>query len=164
MLETDHSCDQRTRNCRWSEAMSCNIIVAADHARLGLPETKVGLVAAAGGIHRLSKHIPHKIAIDMLLTGRQISTQAALQWGLINEIVPLSELMATTDQWVSEILEGAPLSVRASKQMATIGLGLPLEEAMSRDYSEFEKAMASEGYAAGPSAFAFLRTPIWEGP
>ena len=144
-------------------AMACDIIVAADHARLGLPEPRVGLVAGAGGVHRLPRHVPHKIAMGMLLTGRQISAQEALQWGLVNEVVPLSELIPAADHWVSEILEGAPPSVRASKQMATIGLGLPLEEAMSHGYSEFEKAITSEDYAEGPKAFAEKRPPMWKG-
>ena len=144
-------------------ALSCDIIVAADHALLGLPEPRVGLVAGAGGPHRLPRNLPHKIAMGMLLTGKPITAQEAYTWGLVNQVTPLNELMAAAERWASEILEGAPLSAPASKQMATMGLDLPLEEAMRRRYSEYEKALASEDYTEGPRAFAEKRKPTWKG-
>ena len=144
-------------------ALSCDIIVAADHAEVGLPEPRVGLVAAAGGTHRLPRHIPLKIAMGMLLTARRIPIQEAYRLGLVNEVVPLAELMATAERWANEILEAAPLSVRASKQMATTGLGWPLEIALSRNYSEHQMVMESDDFIEGPKAFAEKRKPNWTG-
>ena len=74
-------------------ALACDIIVAADHARFGLPEPTVGLMAGAGGAHRLPRHIPLKVAMGMMLTGRHVTAQEAEQRGLVNQVVPLAELL-----------------------------------------------------------------------
>ncbi len=144
-------------------AMSCDVIVAADHAELGLPEPRVGLVAAASGVHRLPRHVPHKIAMGMMLTGRRIKAQEALRIGLVNEVVPLSDLMPTAERWASEMLECAPMSLRASKQMALQGLGWPLDIAHSRSYSEQHRMAASADRIEGPRAFSEKRKPNWTG-
>ena len=143
-------------------AMACDIIVAADHAEVGLPEVRVGLVAGAGGTHRLPRHIPLKIAMGMMLTGKRIGAHEAQRLGLVNEVVPLADLMSTAERWANEILEVAPLSARASKQMAYNGLDWPLEIAMSRNYPEYQKAAASEDFVEGPRAFAEKRKPNWK--
>jgi enoyl-CoA hydratase/carnithine racemase len=144
-------------------ALACDIIIAADHAEVGLPEPRVGLVAGAGGVHRLPRHIPLKIAMGMLLTARRIPILEAQKLGLINEVVPLADLMSTAERWANEILEVAPLSARASKQMAMSGLGWPLDVTMSRNYTEYQKAAASEDFLEGPRAFAEKRKPNWKG-
>ena len=144
-------------------ALACDIIVAADHAEVGLPEVRVGLVAGAGGVHRLPRHVPLKVAMGMMLTGRRIPAQEAYRIGLVNEVVPQSKLMETAEGWASDILKGAPLSVRASKQMALSGLPWPLEIAMGRTYSEHERAKASDDFVEGPRAFAEKRKPNWTG-
>ena len=79
-------------------AMACDIIIAAEHAELGLPEPRVGLFAGAGGVHRLPRHVPHKIAMGMLLTARRIPAQEAYRIGLVNEVVPMAELMPTAER------------------------------------------------------------------
>ena len=76
-------------------ALACDIIIAADHARLGLPEPRVGLMAGAGGVHRLPRVIPQKIAMGYILTGRHMTAQEAHRLGVVNEVVPLPELMPT---------------------------------------------------------------------
>ena len=112
-------------------ALACDIIVAADHARLGLPEPRVGLAAAAGGVHRLPRQMPLKIALGYMLTGKHMTAQEAHGWGVVNEVVPLADLKATVKRWTDEIQECAPLSVRATKQCATLGAGLTLDEAFT---------------------------------
>ena len=144
-------------------ALACDIIVAAEHAEVGLPEVRVGLVAGAGGVHRLPRHVPLKVAMGMMLTGRRIPAQEAYRIGLVNEVVPQSKLMETAEEWASDILKGAPLSVRASKQMALSGLPLPYETAMRLTYSEHERAKASDDFVEGPRAFAEKRKPNWTG-
>src|SRR5215468_3605359 len=112
-------------------ALACDVIVAADTARLGLPEPRVGLMAAAGGVHRLPRHVPLKIAMGMMLTGRHVTAAEAARIGLVNEVVPLKELHAAAERWANEILECSPLSVQATKQAAMQGLAKPILEAMS---------------------------------
>src|SRR5207247_7695539 len=107
-------------------AVACDIIVASDNARRGLPGARVGVMAAAGGVHRLPRSVPLKVAMGMMLTGRQIPAAEAARIGLVNEVVPQAELMAAAERWASEILECSPLSVQASKQAALQGLTRPL--------------------------------------
>ena len=143
--------------------LACDLAIASDTAQFGAPEGKVGLVAAAGGVHRLPRQVPHKIAMGMLLAGRFLSAEEAHRYGLVNEVVPGDELAAAADRMASEIVALAPLSARAHKQMAMTGLGLPLDEAMAGDYSENERAMASDDFVEGPRAFAEKRKPVWTG-
>ena len=79
-------------------ALACDIIIAAEHACFGLPEPKVGGLASAGGVHRLSRQIPLKIAMGMILTGRDITAQEAYRLGLVNEVVPLKDLIPTAER------------------------------------------------------------------
>ncbi len=142
-------------------AMACDIIVMADHAEIGLPEPRVGLIAGAGGVHRLPRHIPLKRAMGMMLTAKRITAQEAYELGLANEVVPLAQLMETAERWAAEILEAAPLSVSASKQMAYEGLGLPLQNAFDRKYSEEGNFLISDDRREGPLAFSEKRPPNW---
>jgi enoyl-CoA hydratase/carnithine racemase len=144
-------------------ALACDIIIAADHARLGLPEPRVGLMAGAGGVHRLPRMMPQKIAMGYILTGRHMTAQEAHRWGIVNEVVPLAELMATVQSWAQAMLECAPLSIRASKQAAMMGLGQPLDMALNLNYSEAVKMRHSQDTIEGPRAFAEKRPPDWQG-
>ena len=144
-------------------ALACDIIIAADHARLGLPEPRVGLMAGAGGVHRLPRMMPQKIAMGYILTGRHMTAQEAHRWGIVNEVVPLADLMPTVERWAQDILEGAPLSIRASKQAAMTGLGHPLDIALNLEYSQSTAMRRSEDIVEGPKAFAEKRKPNWKG-
>jgi dehydration protein DpgD len=144
-------------------ALACDIIVAADSARLGLPEPRVGLMAAAGGVHRLPRSIPLKIAMGMMLTGRHLPAAEAARVGLVNEVVPGAQLVGAAERWANEILECSPLSVQASKQAALQGLAKPLGEAMGADYPLVRKLWTSEDVVEGPRAFAEKRKPVWKG-
>ena len=144
-------------------ALACDIIIAADHARLGLPEPRVGLMAGAGGVHRLPRMMPQKIAMGYILTGRHMTAQEAHRWGIVNEVVPLADLMPTVDRWAQDILEGAPLSIRASKQAAMMGLGHPLDIALNLEYTQSTAMRRSEDIVEGPKAFAEKRKPNWKG-
>jgi enoyl-CoA hydratase/carnithine racemase len=144
-------------------ALSCDIIIAADHARFGLPEPRVGLAAMAGGVHRLPRQIPLKIAMGYMLTGKHMTAQEALKLGIVNEVVPLKDLMTTTERWASEILECAPLSIKATKQAAMMGLGQTLDEAFAASYPALGEMMHSQDVKEGPLAFAEKRKPNWKG-
>ena len=112
-------------------ALACDIIVAADHARFGLPEPRVGLFAGAGGIHRLARQLPFKVAMGLLLTGRLFGADEAHRIGLVNEVVPLADLMATAERWAGEILECSPLSVQLTKESAFDGLQHSVDDALA---------------------------------
>lgn len=144
-------------------ALSCDIIVASETARFGLPEPKVGLAALAGGMQRLPRQLPMKIAMGMMLTGKPMMAAEAARWGIVNEVVPAADLAATAERWAAEILECAPISVRATKQVAMLSQGLGLEESMNRPYSLVNDLFGSEDMREGPRAFREKRKPQWKG-
>jgi enoyl-CoA hydratase/carnithine racemase len=144
-------------------ALACDVIVAAEHARFGLPEPRVGLMAAAGGVHRLPRHIPLKLAMGMIVTGRHITAAEAARIGLVNEVVPAADVIATARRWASEILECSPLAVQAAKQAAMQGLGRPILDAMAEPFPLMRQLFTSEDAREGPRAFAEKRKPVWRG-
>jgi crotonobetainyl-CoA hydratase len=152
--------------------MACDIIIAAEHAMFGLPEIRnTGGFPSDGGILRLPRHIPLKIAMDMLLTGRYITAQEALQYGLINRIVPKEELMAAATAKAEEINQNPPMTVRISKETVMRSLDRPLEYAEHPEnaWCLFDEMIPrlreTEDYKSreGPRAFAEKRKPIWKG-
>lgn len=145
-------------------ALMSDIIIAADHAQFGLPEVKVGLFAAAGGAFRLARQMPPKLAMEAMLTGDAITACRAAEFGLVNHVVPLADLMTTAMALAEKIAANAPLSVQATKRVA---LGI-VDGAISGDAADWaindaERAivMASEDAREGPRAFAEKRAPIW---
>jgi enoyl-CoA hydratase/carnithine racemase len=119
-------------------------------------------MAGAGGVHRLPRMIPQKIAMGYILTGRHMTAQEAHRLGVVNEVVPRAEVLPTALKWANEILECAPLSIRASKQAALMGLGHPLDIALKLGYTEAERMRRSEDTIEGPRAFAEKRKPNWK--
>lgn len=144
-------------------ALACDIIVAAEHARIGLPEPKRGLIAMAGGVHRLPRQVPLKPAMAFLLTGRDMSVSRARELGLINDVVSEQDLDSVVQAYVDDILACAPLAVRATKECVMRGLDLPLAEAATRKYDWEERRLMSEDAKEGPRAFAEKRAPVWKG-
>lgn len=144
-------------------ALACDIIVAADHAEVGLPEPRRGLIAGAMGVHRLPRQLPLKQAMGYMLTGRHIPAQRAYEMGLVNEVVPLARLDDAVAAWVADIVRCAPLSVRATKEAAMRGLQMPLEAAAVADYQWELARRRSADAIEGPRAFAEKRAPNWTG-
>jgi enoyl-CoA hydratase/carnithine racemase len=144
-------------------ALACDIIVAAEHAELGLPEPRVGRMALEGGMHRLARAVPIKLAMGMLLTGRRIGAAEAYRAGLVNEVVPLAELLPAARRWADEILRCAPLSVQATKEAVMAGLGLPIAAAIALMPRTMARALASEDQEEGVKAFQERRAPRWSG-
>jgi crotonobetainyl-CoA hydratase len=143
--------------------LACDIAVAADGARFGLPEPKVGL-AAAGGLHRLARAIPDKWAMELALTGRLFGAGEALRLGLINRVVPRNDLEPTVRALAAEIAANAPLSVQATKQMLRQGLDhASLRDAFAARYPAYDAMLVSEDAVEGPRAFAGKRKPVWKG-
>jgi enoyl-CoA hydratase/carnithine racemase len=145
-------------------ALACDVIVAADTARFGLPEPRVGLVASAGGMHRLPQHLPLKLAMGLMLTGRQLTAAEAAAAGLVNEVVPRAELTAAADRWAAQMLECSPVSLRTTKRCVLAGLGRSVADAMADDRASGRLAelFRSEDAKEGPLAFAQKRPPQWQ--
>ena len=143
-------------------ALACDIIVAADHARLGFPEPRRGLMADGGGIQRLVRRLPWSLAAGLLLTGRLIDAREAFRMGLVNEVVPGEALMEAAERWATEILECSPLALQAAKEAATLGVEMGLRDAMATEFPAFRRLRASGDFVEGPRAFAEKRRPVWE--
>ena len=145
-------------------ALACDVVIAADTARFGLPEPRVGLIAGAGGIHRLTRQIPLKQAMGMLMTGRLIDGEEGRRLGFVNEVVPAAQLMEAAERWASEMLECSPLLLQITKESAQAGFGLTVDEAIALDWEErIPRMLASQDYVEGPKAFAEKRAPVWTG-
>lgn len=142
-------------------ALACDIIVASDTAEFALPEAKLGLIAGAGGVFRLTRQIPFKIALGYLITGRRMTALRAFELGLVNEVVPAANLDACVDSWVNDIISCAPLAVRAIKEAASTSTTLPLEEAFHAHYRWEECRMKSQDCREGPLSFVEKRRPEW---
>ena len=144
-------------------ALACDIIVAADHAEFGLPEPRVGRMALEGGMHRLARSISFKTAMGMLLTGRRMSAAEAYRTGLVNEVVPLADLLPAARRWADDILACAPLSVQATKEAVLKGLDLSMPEAVALVPPTMAKALVSTDQLEGVTAFLEKRPPRWSG-
>lgn len=147
-------------------ALSCDILIATERSRFGLPEPLIGAVALGGGMHRLARQIGLKQAMGLILTGDIIDAQAAYRLGIINQLVDHASLAETVDAWCARILRCAPLATRASKQTVMRGLDEPsLAQAMAAqaDYPAFKNFYVSNDRLEGASAFAQKRAPNWSG-
>jgi enoyl-CoA hydratase/carnithine racemase len=144
-------------------ALACDLIVAAEHATFGVPEPRVGLMAAAGGVHRLPRTLPLKVAMGMMLTGKPISAAEGHRVGLVNEVVPAKDLAAAAERWARTIAECSPVSIQATKQAALDGLEKPFREALFGHYPAVDRLWGSEDVIEGPRAFAEKRPPRWKG-
>jgi enoyl-CoA hydratase/carnithine racemase len=144
-------------------ALACDLIIAAENAIFALPEPRVGLIAGAGGVHRLPRMIPQKQALGMILTGRRVPAAEGKQLGFVNEVVPEGQALAGAKRWAELILECSPKAVRASKQAVYEGMMEPtLETALRKLYPAQQENMASQDYIEGPKAFAEKRKPNWQ--
>lgn len=147
-------------------ALACDLIIAAEHAEFALPEPRVGLAATAGGLLRLPRQIPLKQAMGMILTGRRVTAQQGHAFGFVNEVVPRRQALDAALRWSAEILEGSPMSIRASKAMSARALDMERHAELDRDQAALPAMAAlyqSEDYREGPRAFAEKRKPHWRG-
>ncbi len=142
--------------------LACDLAISVDHARFGLPEPRVGL-AASGGLHRLSRYIPMKHAMEIALNGK-FDTQKALNYGLINNIVKQEDFKKETTNLLKSLMECAPLALIATKQMHMQGKDISsLKKAYQTKYTAYEKMLASKDASEGTRAFLEKRKPVWRG-
>ena len=146
-------------------ALACDLVVAAEHAIFGLPEVRRGLIAAAGGAFRLPAQLPHRVAMEMILTGEPVTAERALDLHLINRVVPAGDLLDAALELAGVIAANAPLAVQASKRVA---LGIsdgtrPAEDDRWKvSDTEMITVMTSEDAMEGPRAFSEKRAPVWK--
>jgi len=144
-------------------ALSCHLRIASTDAEFSLPETKLGLLPAYGGTQRLAKEIGLGRAIELMLTGRTITSEEALELGLVNRISSPADLLNDTMSLAKEIAELAPLSVRACLRAVTEGLELPLNDGLKLETELFASLFATEDAREGTSAFLEKRNPKFKG-
>jgi len=144
-------------------ALACDLIIASDDSSFGLPEATLGLIPGAGGLFRLPRQIPPKIAMGYLMTGRRMSAARAYELGLVNEVVSADRLDECVAGWVADLLRCAPLSLRAIKEVATRGAHLSVEQAFNTEFEWETVRRHSADCQEGPRAFAQKRAPRWRG-
>jgi acetyl-CoA C-acetyltransferase len=143
-------------------ALACHLVVADATARFALSEVKVGLIAGAGGLVRLPRAIPPKVATEMILTGRRVTAAEALGYGLVNRVTEAGQALEGARALAAEILDGSPTSVRASLRVMAETRGIPdVIDAVTHPSAALDDLMASEDMTEGLTAFAQKRPPRW---
>ena len=143
-------------------ALSCDLIVASEGAKLGIPEAGVGLFAGAGALLRLPRQLPYSLAMEMALTADPITAEVAHQHGMVNRVVPKGEALSAAVELAERISKNAPMGVRASKQLIKDVLGVSEEEFWQFQQPALEEVFASEDAFEGAPAFAEKREPNWQ--
>ena len=144
-------------------ALGCDLIIAAAEASFGLPEPRVGRLPLDGGMVLLQRQVPFHQAMGVLLTGRRLSAAEALPMGLVNEVVPRTELDTAVDRWLADILACAPLSLRAIKQAVRRTAHLAATEAQALRLPAVIACLQSADGEEGVRAFQEKRPPVWSG-
>jgi crotonobetainyl-CoA hydratase len=148
-------------------ALAADLIVAAEHAEFALPEVKLGMMADSGGVLRLPRRLPRAIATELLLTGRRMSAQEALNWGLINQVVAADALLESAAALAQQMVAAAPLALAAVKEVLRSTEASTVDEAYrtlrSGNLTGYTAMLRSEDAKEGPRAFGEKRPPRWSG-
>ncbi|WP_137391976.1 enoyl-CoA hydratase-related protein [Rhodoligotrophos defluvii] len=151
----------------WEIALACDLVLATPNTRFWFPEVQRGFIADAGGVQRLPRMLPKRIAMEVLLTGRWFELAEAEHWGMINAVVPANELLPRAIALAETICEGAPLSVQATKEVVRATEMLSDREALTGlaklNLPIHRRMMASSDFIEGPTAFTEGRAPVWTG-
>jgi enoyl-CoA hydratase len=144
-------------------AMACTIRIAAEHAKFGQPEVKLGLLPGGGGTQRLPRLVGKGRALQLILTGETISAQEAYRIGLVNEVAPAAGLMDRAETILKQIMANAPIAVKFSLDAANKGLETSQSEGLALEASYFGICAATEDKKEGTSAFLEKRAPKFRG-
>ena len=148
-------------------ALACDLMVAADHALLWLPEPAVGITPEPVGVRRLLARMPGAMALEVLYSGRRIGAEEGLALGLINRVAPGRQVMDAAREMADAITANAPLSISALKEMARLTEPLSLADTLALQRSGglewYDRVQGSEDAKEGPRAFAEKRAPVWRG-
>jgi enoyl-CoA hydratase len=144
-------------------ALACDLVIAAEDAQFGLTEVRRGLVANAGGLVRLPRQLPVKIAAELVLTGEIVPASLLAHHGLINRLVPSGEALNAALGCARKIAANGPLAVAVSKQVLSASEDWLSTEMFERQYLLTAQVFSSADAREGASAFAEKRTPNWRG-
>jgi enoyl-CoA hydratase len=144
-------------------AMSCDMIVASETARFGQPEISIGVMPGGGGTQRLTRAVGKAVAMEMILNNRTLTAAEALQFGLVNRIVPVERCMDEALALANQIASRAPLAVRFAKEAVNSAFETGLTEGILREQRSFYLLFATEDRSEGMRAFVEKREPGWQG-
>jgi enoyl-CoA hydratase len=144
-------------------ALACDLVVAANDAKFGIPEVKRGLVAAAGGLLRLPRRIPYQIAMELALTGAFLEAPRAHAYGLVNRLTEHGAALAAARELAAAIAANGPLAVRATKHIVSHADEWPVAEFWQRQLAIVAPVFTSADAREGAIAFAEKRPPRWTG-
>ena len=144
-------------------AMACTIRVAAEHAKFGQPEVKLGIPPGAGGTQRLPRLVGKGRALQLILSGEMISAQEAYRIGLVNEVVPAAGLITRCEAILRQILANAPVAVRFAIEAVNKGMETSLSAGLLLEASLFATCAATDDKKEGTAAFLEKRTAHFQG-
>jgi enoyl-CoA hydratase len=144
-------------------ALSCDMIIASDSAKFGLPEINLGVFPGAGGTQRLVRAVGKALAMEMILSDRRITAQEALHFGLVNRVVTVDDYLNAAMKLADEIASRAPLAVRAAKRMINHSYESFLKDGLAEEKQVFYNLFGTEDQKEGMNAFVEKRTPNWTG-
>lgn len=144
-------------------ALACDMIVAAESAKFGQPEITIGVIPGAGGTQRLARTLGKAIAMEMVLNNRTLSAQEALQFGLVNRVVPPERCLDEALALAEEIAGRAPVAVRLGKEAVNAALETALAEGLDAERRNFYLLFATQDQKEGMKAFIEKRKPQWQG-
>jgi len=144
-------------------AMSCDMIIAAENARFGQPEINLGIIPGAGGTQRLTRIVGKAIAMEMVLNNRTLTAKEALQFGLVNKVVPVESCVEEALKLAAQIAARAPLAVRLGKEAVNHAYDSFLEDGIRHERRAFTFLFATEDQKEGMQAFLEKRKPSWQG-
>ena len=143
--------------------LACDLVVASEEARFGLPEVRRSLVAGAGGLLRLPKRIPYHLAMEIALTGEHYPAARLHQAGLVNRLVPAGQALDAARELAGRVALGGPLALAATKRVIVESADWPAAEAFRRQGAIITPVFGSADAREGALAFAEKRTPVWKG-
>ena len=144
-------------------ALACDIRIASENAYLQFPEVGRGLIPGLGGTQRLSRAVSAAKAAEMILMGTPVGAAEAYRIGLVNAVVPLSQLIPTAEKWAAKICENAPMAVQRAKEAMIRGRNMTLKEGLRLELAFFEEVLQSNDYEEGLRALKEERKPEYRG-
>lgn len=144
-------------------AMLCDMIVASETAQFGQPEINIGVMPGAGGTQRLTRAVGKAVAMDMVLTGRVLSAREALQFGLVNRVVPVEAYLKEAIKLAKSIAEKGPIAVQMAKEAVLKAFDTPMQEGLLHERKNFYMLFSTEDQKEGMAAFVEKRKPVFKG-
>jgi enoyl-CoA hydratase len=144
-------------------ALTCDLLVAAKGAKLGIPEAGVGLFAAGGGLLRLPQRVPYGVAMEMALTADPITAEQGFEYGLVTRLAEPGQAVDVALALAERIARNAPLAVATSKRLIRATQGCTEEEFWALQKPQIPGVFGSDDAKEGPRAFAEKRAPVWSG-